>query len=52
MYITRKIIAAKFLATIIQLHYESRIELDGQPVWVLSFYIVHFSSARVILEYV
>ncbi|EPB70351.1 protein, SNF2 family [Ancylostoma ceylanicum] len=32
VYITRKIIAAKFLATIIQLHYESRIELDGQPV--------------------
>ncbi|EPB66257.1 HEAT repeat protein, partial [Ancylostoma ceylanicum] len=32
VYITRKIIAAKFLATIIQMHYESRIELDGQPV--------------------
>ncbi|KAK6061823.1 hypothetical protein COOONC_00513 [Cooperia oncophora] len=32
VYITRKIIAAKFLATIIHLHYESGIEVDGQPV--------------------
>ncbi|KHJ88481.1 helicase protein [Oesophagostomum dentatum] len=32
VYITRKIIAAKFLATIIQLHYESHLELEGQPV--------------------
>ncbi|ETN72753.1 hypothetical protein NECAME_13743, partial [Necator americanus] len=32
VYITRKIIAAKFLAAIIQLHYESRIDLEGQPV--------------------
>uniref|UniRef100_A0A7I4Y705 TATA-binding protein-associated factor n=1 Tax=Haemonchus contortus TaxID=6289 RepID=A0A7I4Y705_HAECO len=32
VYITRKIISAKFLATIIHLHYESGIEVAGQPV--------------------
>ncbi|PIO68892.1 hypothetical protein TELCIR_09304 [Teladorsagia circumcincta] len=32
VYITRKIIAAKFLATIIHLHYESGIEVAGQSV--------------------
>ncbi|KJH49727.1 protein, SNF2 family [Dictyocaulus viviparus] len=32
VYIARKIIAAKFLATIIDLYYESGLEVNGQPV--------------------
>ncbi|VDL83801.1 unnamed protein product [Nippostrongylus brasiliensis] len=32
VYITRKIISAKFLATLIHLHYQSGIEVEGQKV--------------------